>query len=195
MLRPPRAPVGTRHRRAPPPPPRPGPRRPPPPRPRAPGAAGFFRAGGRPAEATCFPSQEDVLGSGQRGDQAQFLIHHGDARLACFHGSAQKPLAARDVNRAGIGDVGMPRRIAVIGRSGAGKTTVALELGRTFELPVVHLDRLAWEPGWRPVEHTVFDSRHAHAVAADEWVLDGGEGDVRELGELVVRDSTGVPRP
>jgi adenylate kinase family enzyme len=75
---------------------------------------------------------------------------------------------------AGIGDVGMPRRIAVIGRSGAGKTRVALELGRTFGLPVVHLDRLAWEPGWRPVEHAVFESRHADAIAADEWVLDGG---------------------
>ncbi len=75
---------------------------------------------------------------------------------------------------AGIGGGAMPRRIAVIGRSGAGKTTVALELGRTFGLPVVHLDRLAWEPGWRPVEHAVFESRHADAIAADEWVLDGG---------------------
>jgi adenylate kinase family enzyme len=68
----------------------------------------------------------------------------------------------------------IPRRIAVIGRSGAGKTTVALELGRTVGLPVVHLDRLAWEPGWRPVEHAVFESRHAAAIAADSWVIDGG---------------------
>lgn len=36
-----------------------------------------------------------------------------------------------------------PRRIAVIGRSGAGKTTVALRLARTLGLPLVHLDREA----------------------------------------------------
>lgn len=67
-----------------------------------------------------------------------------------------------------------PRRIAVIGRAGAGKTTVALELGRALGLPVVHLDRLAWGPGWRPVDPAVFDARHTAAVRADAWVLDGG---------------------
>ncbi len=68
----------------------------------------------------------------------------------------------------------MPRRIAVIGRAGAGKTTVALALGAALGLPVVHLDPLAWASGWRPVPAADFDARHAAAIAGDAWVLDGG---------------------
>ena len=67
-----------------------------------------------------------------------------------------------------------PRRIAVIGRGGAGKTTVALRLGRDLGLPVIHLDRLYWGPGWRPVDPHVFGQRQAAAIAGDAWVIDGG---------------------
>ena len=67
-----------------------------------------------------------------------------------------------------------PRRIAVIGRGGAGKTTVALRLGRELGLPVVHLDRLYWGPGWQPVDPHVFGERQAAAIAGDAWVIDGG---------------------
>lgn len=66
------------------------------------------------------------------------------------------------------------RRVAVIGRSGAGKTTVALAVAAELGLPVVHLDRLAWGPGWRPVPAERFEARQADAIAADRWVLDGG---------------------
>ena len=69
---------------------------------------------------------------------------------------------------------GAPRRIAVIGRGGAGKTTVALRLGEELGLPVVHLDRLAWDPSWQPVDPELFDRRQAAAVAGDAWVIDGG---------------------
>ena len=72
------------------------------------------------------------------------------------------------------GEDDLPRRIAVIGRAGAGKTTVALRLGEVFGLPVVHLDRLAWEPGWRPADVPDFDVRHAAAIAGERWVIDGG---------------------
>ena len=67
-----------------------------------------------------------------------------------------------------------PRRIAVIGRAGAGKTTVALALGAAFGLPVVHLDRLAWGPGWRLEPPDVLAAREAAVIAGDRWVIDGG---------------------
>jgi adenylate kinase family enzyme len=67
-----------------------------------------------------------------------------------------------------------PRRVAVIGRAGAGKTTVALRLGEELGLPVIHLDRLAWDPGWQAVAEATFESRQAAAVAGDAWVIDGG---------------------
>lgn len=36
----------------------------------------------------------------------------------------------------------------VIGAGGAGKTTVAREIAAATGLPLVHLDRLFWQPGW-----------------------------------------------
>ena len=67
-----------------------------------------------------------------------------------------------------------PRRIAVIGRAGAGKTTVARRLGEELGLPVIHLDRLAWDPGWQPVDEGTFATRQDEAVAGEAWVIDGG---------------------
>ncbi|MFI6132271.1 hypothetical protein [Micromonospora sp. NPDC051141] len=40
------------------------------------------------------------------------------------------------------------RRILVVGSSGAGKSTVAGELARRLDLPLIHLDRHYWRPGW-----------------------------------------------
>lgn len=71
-------------------------------------------------------------------------------------------------------DVNSPRRIAVIGRAGAGKTTVSLRLGQALDLPVVHLDRLYWGPSWGPVDGELFAARQAAAVAGEAWVIDGG---------------------
>jgi adenylate kinase family enzyme len=72
------------------------------------------------------------------------------------------------------GHSGGPRRVAVIGRAGAGKTTIARALGEELDLPVVHLDRLNWGPGWRPIGRAAFEARQAEAVAGDAWVIDGG---------------------
>ena len=40
------------------------------------------------------------------------------------------------------------RKILILGNGGAGKSTFAADMGRAFSLPVVHLDRLWWLPGW-----------------------------------------------
>jgi adenylate kinase family enzyme len=96
------------------------------------------------------------------------------SRFLGFPGGPGGPGAAGRPRRIGPGAAGGPRRIAVVGRAGAGKTTVALELGRALRLPVVHLDRLAWGPGWHPVEPLTFGVRHAAAISGDAWVLDGG---------------------
>jgi len=65
------------------------------------------------------------------------------------------------------------QRVAILGSGGAGKTTVAVELGRRTGLPVVHLDPLNWAPGWvaRPLEE--FAAALAAAVAEERWILDG----------------------
>jgi adenylate kinase family enzyme len=70
--------------------------------------------------------------------------------------------------------VGTLQRIVVIGRAGSGKTSMALRLGAEHRLPVVHLDRLAWGPGWRIEDAATFEARQAEVVAGERWVIDGG---------------------
>ena len=67
-----------------------------------------------------------------------------------------------------------PARIAIVGRAGSGKTTVARELGRRLDLPVVHLDALFWTADWKEVDRDVFEARQANAVRGERWIVDGG---------------------
>lgn len=61
----------------------------------------------------------------------------------------------------------------MIGAGGAGKTTVALELGRILALPVVHLDTLYWLPGWIPRTPGEWEALQRAALAGDSWIADG----------------------
>jgi adenylate kinase family enzyme len=61
----------------------------------------------------------------------------------------------------------------VIGPGGAGKTLVAVELGQRLGLPVVHLDRVFWRPGWVAPDREAWREAHRLALAGDEWVADG----------------------
>lgn len=72
-------------------------------------------------------------------------------------------------------------RINVVGTSCSGKTTLARAVARQLDLAYVELDALFWGPGWEPVSPELFRSRVAGAIAAGEWVLDGGYSAVRPL--------------
>lgn len=65
------------------------------------------------------------------------------------------------------------RRIIVVGSQGSGKTSLALDLGRKLDLPVVHLDVLYWRPGWKPSDKPGFRARVTEAIAGEAWVVDG----------------------
>jgi adenylate kinase family enzyme len=65
------------------------------------------------------------------------------------------------------------RRIAIIGCSGGGKSTLATALGERLRLPVVHLDVLFWRPGWVESEPAAFRARVAEALAGDAWISEG----------------------
>jgi adenylate kinase family enzyme len=74
-------------------------------------------------------------------------------------------------------------RIAVVGTSGSGKTTMARALARQLALPHVELDAVNWQAGWRDLSRTdpaEFVRRATLAVAADAWVVDGNYGLVRD---------------
>jgi adenylate kinase family enzyme len=65
------------------------------------------------------------------------------------------------------------RRVAVLGRAGAGKTTVARRLGEALGAPVIHLDALFWNADWTPVSSESFAERQRAVTSQDAWVLDG----------------------
>ena len=65
------------------------------------------------------------------------------------------------------------RRILVLGNGGAGKSTFAAALGGRFCLPVVHLDRLWWQPGWVERSREEFDGMLSAELAKPVWVMDG----------------------
>lgn len=65
------------------------------------------------------------------------------------------------------------RRILVVGSGGAGKSTLAIDLGRRLGLPVVHLDRLFWKPGWVEPTREEFLGALEAALATPRWIMDG----------------------
>ncbi len=65
------------------------------------------------------------------------------------------------------------KRILIVGCCGAGKTVLASELGKRLGLPVHHLDRLWWTPGWVEKPRDVFDAELAELLRQERWIIDG----------------------
>jgi len=74
-----------------------------------------------------------------------------------------------------------PRRVAVVGTTGSGKTTLAQALAGRLELPHVELDALFWGPGWSKAPEEVFRQRLEQALAGPAWVVDGNYSMVRDI--------------
>jgi adenylate kinase family enzyme len=67
-------------------------------------------------------------------------------------------------------------RVIVIGSPGAGKSTLATELARLTELPLFHLDQMAWLPGWVESDRAAFRARVDSVIEQPRWIIDGNYG-------------------
>ena len=73
------------------------------------------------------------------------------------------------------------QRIAVVGVTGTGKTTLATRLADILAVPHVELDALNWQPGWQALPPEVFRQRVDRALQGRAWVTDGNYSQVRDI--------------
>lgn len=68
------------------------------------------------------------------------------------------------------------QRVLIIGSGGAGKSWLARRLAEATGLPLVHLDREYWRPGWVEPPKDAWRARVAELIASERWILDGNYG-------------------
>ena len=67
-------------------------------------------------------------------------------------------------------------RILIIGPCGAGKSTLAFRLADRLGLPLYHMDRLGWQPGWVETPKSEMLAELDTILATDSWIIDGNYG-------------------
>lgn len=72
-------------------------------------------------------------------------------------------------------------RILIIGAGGAGKSTLARQLGSLLGLEVIHLDALYWQPGWVETTKTEWQATIRQLIQRPRWVMDGNYGGTLDL--------------
>ena len=65
------------------------------------------------------------------------------------------------------------QRVAVIGNSGGGKSTLTRTLGEVFNLPVHPVDKGQWQPGWQAAPEAEVTTKLDALASGDRWVIDG----------------------
>ncbi len=67
----------------------------------------------------------------------------------------------------------IPKKIAIVGNAGSGKTTLAFQLQKQFKLPLYHLDQYSWKPNWQRINFEQFQAIHGELCEKDKWIIEG----------------------
>ncbi|MCX6218513.1 DNA topology modulation protein [Spirosoma sp.] len=73
------------------------------------------------------------------------------------------------------------RKIVIVGCGGAGKSTLARQLGEVLHLPVVHLDAQFWKPGWKMISKAEEIIVLNQLTNQSSWIIDGNYNATMEL--------------
>lgn len=65
------------------------------------------------------------------------------------------------------------KKVAIIGSCGAGKSTLARQLGVRLGLKVIHLDQSYWQPDWIEPDPGTWRQQVEILVANPAWIMDG----------------------
>jgi adenylate kinase family enzyme len=68
------------------------------------------------------------------------------------------------------------RRIVILGRGGAGKSTLAARLGAILAVPVIELDKHFWTPDLTPTPKDRWAQVQHQLTSGERWVIDGDLG-------------------
>ncbi len=68
------------------------------------------------------------------------------------------------------------KRVAVIGSSGAEKTTVSLKLSQRLAMDAIHLDKEFWQANWTATPKEAWREKQKELVSAETWIVDGNYG-------------------
>src|SRR4051812_29802331 len=73
------------------------------------------------------------------------------------------------------------KKVIVVGSCGAGKSTFARRLGEATGLPVTHLDRHYWRPGWAEPTRSEWIEQVGIMLQGDRWIIDGNYGGTMDM--------------
>lgn len=82
------------------------------------------------------------------------------------------------------------QRVLIVGPCGAGKSTLSYAVADRLGLPLFHMDKLSWKPGWIDSTHDELRAALAPVLAQDRWVIEGNYGGT--LPERLARADTVV---
>ena len=70
--------------------------------------------------------------------------------------------------------LGVYMKISIIGYSGAGKSTLAKQLGKFYNIPVLHMDSIHFLSNWKERDKEEFNNiMMKYLMDNPEWVIDG----------------------
>jgi adenylate kinase family enzyme len=77
-------------------------------------------------------------------------------------------------------------KIHITGNAGAGKSTLARELGAVLDLPVFGLDEIVWQPGWVKTPRDIVDKKERGLISMQAWIIEGVSNVVRDAADVVI---------
>jgi adenylate kinase family enzyme len=79
------------------------------------------------------------------------------------------------------------KRVAILGRGGAGKSALAQKLSFRLDLPVIELDSIFWQSELRPTPERDWAEIQRKLITLDRWIIDGDLGSYDTSLELRLR--------
>jgi adenylate kinase family enzyme len=73
------------------------------------------------------------------------------------------------------------QRIAIVGNTGSGKTTLGERLAECLGYPLIDLDAIHWGPAWTPAPQEEFRGRVAAALDGPTWITAGNYSKARDI--------------